>query len=298
MELANLQWDDLRYFLAVAETHTLAGAARRLGVNHSTVFRRINRFEETVGTRLFERLPDGYQRTVAGEELYAHAAAIGEEIDRLTLRVLGKDYRPSGVVRITAAENLATTYLPKYLQRFRRRFPDITFELDVGAASRDLTRREADLAVRATTSPPPHLIGRRAVTLKWGCYASRAYLRRRGTPGQAGELRGHDVLGADGSLRQLPPFRALDRDPAFAPPLRCSTLNAMSAMAEAGHGIALLPDDQQKPSLVRLFDVDPGYASEIWLLTHPELRRTERIRLLLEHLHDEFRRDPRLRRGG
>lgn len=293
-----MHWDDLRYFLAVAETGSLAGAARRLGVNHSTAFRRINRLEHEVGAVLFERLQDGYQLTLAGEDLLAHAETIGAEIEALSLKLASKDFTPGGTVRITAPEHIANEYLPAYLAGFRRLYPDIAFELDVGAASRDLTRREADLAIRATNDPPPYLVGLRTVLLNWSCFASPAYLEQAGTPAHAGQLEAHRVIGADGSLRALPPFRHLDAGNRRSADVRCSTLSAMAAMAKAGFGIALLPDDQAQAGLARLFPCEPRYASDLWLLTHPELRRTERVRRLMTYLQSAFRDDERLRPQG
>ena len=290
-----MNWDDLRYFLAVAETGTLNGAARRLGVNHSTVFRRINRFEQEIGAVLFERLLDGYQLTLAGEDLVSHAKAVGAEVDQLQLKLQGKEFQPRGTVRITAPEHIANEYLPGYLATFRQRYPDIAFELDVGAASRDLTRREADLAVRATNDPPPHLVGLRTVLLHWSCFASPDYLERYGRPASGAGLDDHRVIGADGALRGLPPFRHLDAGKHRHTDLRCSTLSSMAGMARAGFGIAVLPDDQAQPALIRLFPFEPRYAADLWLLTHPELRRTERIRLLMAHLQQAFRDDPRLK---
>ena len=289
-----MDWDDLRYFLAVAEARTLQGAARDLGVNHSTVFRRVNRFEDTVGARLFERLADGYQLTAAGEDLYAHAVRVGEEVDLLQLKVLGKDYRPNGKIRLTAPDNLAYEYLPRYLTAFSKRYPEITLELVVGAQSLDLTRREADVAIRATTNPPSHLVGRKALSLLWSYYAAKSYLRQRGRPSEQTDLAGHRLIGADGVLGRVPALRRLEAGYGDDIVIRCSTLNAMSAMAVVGYGIALLPDDQIKPSLVRLFPCEPRFVSDIWLLTHPELRRTERIRLLMEHLMQSFRTERRL----
>jgi DNA-binding transcriptional LysR family regulator len=292
-----MNWDDLRYFRAVAEARTLQGAARRLGVNHSTIFRRINRFEDSVGARLFERLPDGYQLTGPGEELAAHAARIAEEIDALELKLLGKDYRPSGRIRLTAPDNLAYEYLPRYLLAFARLYPEIEIDLIVGAEALNLTRREADMAIRATSNPPPHLVGRKLLDMAWSFYAAKSY-RPRSRPQASGELAGHRLIGADGALARLPAFQRLEEQHGKDIALRCSTLNAMSAMAVAGHGIALMPDDQNKASLLRLFAAEPRAVTEIWLLTHPELRRTERIRLLMEHLSTAFRAEPRLAQAG
>lgn len=291
-----MDWDDLRYFLSVARKKSLLGAAHELGVNHSTVFRRINKFEESVGARLFERLADGYHLTGAGEELFLHAERVGSEIDMLQLRVAGKDFRPSGVVRLTAPDNLAYEFLPRYLASFSRRYPDIHFELSVGAQNLDLTRRETDLAIRATTSPPEHLIGRKVVSFRWAYYASRGYLRRHGTPQNEDSLHDHRLIGADGSAQRIPPLRRMDDQFSDNIVMRCSTLNAMSAMAASGYAIAVLPDDQMKRKLVRLFSVTPAFKSDVWLLTHPELRRTERIRLLMAHLYESFRNDPRISR--
>ncbi len=289
-----MNWDDLRYFRAVAETTTLAGAARRLSVNHSTVFRRINRFEKQLGTRLFERLPEGYQLTGAGEEVFLRVSRIGDEVDEIQIRLQGKDFRPSGKIRLTAPDNLAYEYLPRYLVDFSQLYPDIEIDIVVGAENLNLTRREADVAIRATSKPPGHLVGRKLVDVEWAFYASREYLHS-SRPRSTAELAGHRLIGADGQLARLPAMQELEAKQRDNIVMRCSTLNAMSAMAVAGYGIALLPDDQAKPTLDRLFPCDPREVSEIWVLTHPELRRAERIRLLMEHLSRAFRADERLR---
>ncbi len=289
-----MNWNHVRYFLAVASSGSLQGASRELGVNHSTVYRSINAFEKSLDARLFERLPDGYQLTAAGEELLEHARRVGDEIDLLQLKVLGKDFRPSGKIRITAPDNLAYRFLPAYLAAFSQRYPDIEFELVVGAQSMDLSRREADVAIRATQRPPEHLIGRKMFALKWGYFASPDYLAQHGRPKSPASLAGHRLIGADGDLQRIPPLRQMAMENHAFIAATSSTLSGMSALAEAGCGIAVLPDDQIKPELVRLFDTDPPFATEVWILTHPELRRTERIRLLIEHLVEAFRSDDRL----
>ncbi len=149
-----LDWNDLRYFLAIARAGTLAGAAQTLGVNHSTVFRRLNAFEDRLGVRLFERLPEGYVSTSEGEEIRRHAEAVDDSINALARTVAGRDYRLSGRIRLTTAASLASDYVAGYLLQFRHSHPDITVEIATGDNDFDLTRREADVALRATQIQP------------------------------------------------------------------------------------------------------------------------------------------------
>lgn len=293
-----MDWDHLRYFHAVASTGNIQRAARKLGVNHTTVFRRINRLEAMLQTRLFDRLAEGYVPTAAGERLVAHADRVSDEFDLLQLQLSGQDLNPDGTVRLTAPDNLAYEYLPRYLLDFAAVYPDIRIELVVGAERLSLSRRETDVAVRATISPPEHLVGRKCASCPWAFHAAPAYLRRYGTPARQSELSTHRIIGADGELARMPPLRLVEATLGEAVTVRCSTLNAMSAMAAAGHGVTLLPDDQRKPSLKRLFPCEPAFASDIWLLTHPELRRVQRVRLLMNHLHEAFGDDTRLSGGA
>ncbi|MEJ8567656.1 LysR family transcriptional regulator [Elongatibacter sediminis] len=291
MNIANLQtldWDDLRVFNAIVGAGSLSGAAEQLGVNHSTVFRRLRRLEQSMGARLFDRLPQGYVLTTAGHTLAEHSGRIGEEIDTLELRLLGRDYRPSGTIRVTAPDNIAYNYLPRHFETFRARYPDIRIELIVGAASLDLSRREADIAVRATSKPPEHLVGRQVCRFAWSFYAAPAYLEAMGRVDEQSRLEGHRLIAAEGSLTRLPALQWIDRNAAHQVVARCNTLNGIAALALSGLGIALLPDDQMRPGLERLFQLTPRVTSDLWVLTHPELRRTERIRLLMHHLSEEL----------
>lgn len=290
----DIDWDDLKVFNAVVSTGSLSAASNRLGVNHSTVFRRLQRLESSVGARLFDRLPEGYVLTPVGEEFKIHAERIGDEVNALQLRLSGADFKPGGTIRLTAPDNIAYTYLPAYLEEFCRSYPDIRIELVVGGTSLDLTRREADLAVRATKKPPGHLIGRKICSLAWAFYASPDYLAAHDGPHRQSELKDHKLIGGEGATASLAAMRWLEKRHATQIVARCNTLNAMSALAVAGLGVALLPDDQQKPELERLFPVRPAEFSDLWVLTHPELRHTERIRLLVKHLVKSMREDPRL----
>jgi len=293
-EKHQFDWDDVRIFNAVVDGGSLRAASGTLGINHSTVFRRLKRLEDAVGARLFDRLPEGYVLTQTGEEFRRHAVRVREEIDALELAVLGRDFKPSGTIRITAPDNIAYSYLPAYFERFRAQYPAIRIELLAGGTSLDLTRREADIAVRATRKPPDYLVGRRICSLAWAFYASPAYLQAEGRPARQADLEAHRLLAGEGGASRLPAMVWLEKNLGSRIVARCNTLNAISSLAAAGYGIALLPDDQCKPDLERLFPVTPGEQTDLWLLTHPELRKTERIRLMMSHLYDSLRGDPRL----
>lgn len=290
-----MNWNDIPLFLAIAESGTLAGAARKLGLNHSTIFRRLNALERTTGTRLFDRLPERYQLTPVGSALLEYAHSANACVDAFARLAAGADQELSGDVRLTTAPNLAVNYVPPALVKLKKRHPSVRVQIIVSDTDYDLSRREADLALRATSKPPDHLVGRRVVDLAWHLYASRAYLRRMGTPAAMSDLNEQDLIGADDSFGQLTVFRELhrrfDRDRFTA---TSNTLNTMAALARSGIGIALLPNDQIAPGLVRLFEFAPQQRSALWLLTHPDLRRVARIRAVSDALYDHIAADPKL----
>jgi len=290
-----MDWNDLRFALAIARGGTLASAARRLGVNHSTVFRRLNAFEDRLGVRLFERLPEGYVPTPAGERVLARVERVEAEIDGLGREVAGLDERLCGEIRLTTAPNLAYHYVAPWLVDFRARYPELRVDVAVSIEARDLGRREADVALRATSAPPQHLVGRRAAAFPWWVCAGEAWLAANPAPTGMAALAGCPVIGADDAMRRLPAFAWADRHlPAERFVARSGDIDTMAALAIAGLGLALLPQDQVKPGLARLFPVEPPATTELWLLTHPDLRRVPRIRALVEFLAERLRADPRL----
>lgn len=288
-------WDDLRYLLAIGREGSLSGAARRLGVNHSTVFRRLNGSEARLGVRLFERHADGYVPTGAGEEVLRHARRIEEAIDAIGRTAAGRDERLSGSIRLTTAPNLATDYVAGFLPQWQERHPDIRIEIAVGDRDFDLARREADVALRATTSPPEYLVGRKVCDISWWVHAGEDYLARRARPQSMSDLAAHALIGAEASFLRLPVFGWLQARYGDTPVVaRANDLNTMAALARAGLGLALLPSDQSRTGLERLFAVEPEFPSALWLLTHPDLRRVARIRVFIEYLTERLRADPRL----
>ena len=285
-----MQWDSLKLFIAIASTGSLAAAARTMGVNHSTIFRRLNGFEKELGGRLFERLNTGYQLTPLGEEVLMRAQQIQHDMEELERAVLGKDVQPRGSVKITAPNNIAYRFLPRYFRDFHKRYPEIRLELLVSNLEFNMGNRQADIAVRATDTPPEHLIGRKILDLKWGVFAGEG-TGRKILPASMKQLKQHPLIGASGGMKNLKAYRTLDAKYADNIRFRCDDMVAMSFLAESGAGLAVLPDDQARKGLVRIFDFEPSCKSSLWLLTHPDLRHTERIRLVMEALTEAFRND-------
>jgi DNA-binding transcriptional LysR family regulator len=296
MKGSTMDWDHLRFFLAVARTGTLAGAARALDVNHSTVFRRIRAFETDLGARLFERLPEGYVLTALGETVLAEAQRVDEAVAGLTRSVAGGDYRLTGDIRVTTAPNLATQFVAPALAGFRAQYPGIRVEISVGDSDYDLARRQADLALRATPAPPEYLVGRRVVRVPWFAFGSRRYLgKRRPVPRRAADLADHDLIGADQVFRRLPALdwlhRLFPREQIVA---TASDLNTIAALIASGLGIGVLPADQSGKGIERLFMLEPSFTSDLWLLTHADLRNVARIKAFSDHLFQELRADTRV----
>lgn len=295
-----MDWNALKLFLAITENGSLSGAAKDLEVNHSTVFRRLNAFEDDIGGRLFERFSHGYELTPMGEEILVSAKKISHSFDELERQVVGKDIQPKGTVKITAPNNIAYRYLPRYLTKFSESYPDICIEILISNLEINMNNRQADIAVRATPAPPEHLVGRKVRTLAWGVYGSKAYKKKytsksgvpagmpTGMPKRLEQLKNHSIIGATGSVSHLPAYRWLDKNLPQNITARCDELIAMAAYAEAGQGLAILPDDQQRPGIIKLFTFEAGETSDLWLLTHPDLRHVERIKLVMQHLAKAF----------
>ena len=276
-----MNWNDLRTFLAIVDAGTLAGAARGLQQNHSTVFRRLNALEDDMGVRLFERLPEGYVPTAAGERLAELARQADAAVQQIQRELVGRDLAPSGKVRVTAAPNIARTVLPDVIGRLRKDYPRILVEVAVGDSDYDLNRREADIAVRATSAPPDHLVGRKIMDLEW--WLCRKKGTRSRAPVSLEELGNISLIGADAALMRLKVFQWLESKHRESIVARCNDLSTMASMALAGVGYALLPSDQREPGLEQVLKI-PESKSSLWLLTHPDLRNVTRIKVVWDAL--------------
>lgn len=286
-----MDWNSLKVFIAIARRGTLSAAANELGVNHSTIFRRLNAFEEEIGTQLFERISNRYELTTLGHELLNLAQTIENSFDGINRHIVGKDIQPKGIVKITAPNNIAYRYLPRYITEFNSLYPEIVIELLVSNQEFNMSNRQADIAVRATHSPPEHLIGRQVSTLNWSVFGSKKYEAEFGFPRDLNELANHSLIGAAGVMCHLPAFIWLDKHFSHKIITRCDNLTAMSYFVESGQGLAFLPEDQLRPEIIKLFGVKDSKPSQLWLLTHPDLRNVERVKLLMQYLTQAFSKE-------
>lgn len=299
MRQNKINWTDLRFFLVIAQEESLSRAAEVLGVTHSTVFRRINSLEENINVKLFSRTTDGYQLTEIGKAVLTHVNQVAGHVDDLQRLLDNSNDELSGEIHLTAPHNLAYKFIPRYISRFRKQHPDIVINLMASNKDYNLSRLEADIAVRATSSPPLDLIGRKLFTLRWGAYASQSYVKEYGKPATMVDLQNHLLISSNEALIKLPVFQWVeDNLPKDRIIVRCNDLMSMSAFAESGVGVALLPDDQAKPELLRLFELPTDIVSDIWLLIHPDMSRCRRLIVFRDYLCDAFRNDSLFQQYG
>lgn len=276
-----MQWDDLRFVLAISRATGLNSAAKLLGMNPSSVYRRMEALETSMGVRLFERLRSGYRLTVAGEELAETAARIEIEALDVERRVLGTDMRLQGTIRLSASEALLTHLLADLLPDFRSAYPDVVLEVALSDRHVNLSRRDADIVIRATASPPEHLVGRSVGRINGAAYAAKQYLgaQDRGLP-----ISAYDWIGYGGELATFRQARWTERNvPAQQVRLRFDSISAVHDAVARGLGCAALPCfvADQDPRLERLPGSFEKTDVELWVLTHADLRKSARIRAAL-----------------
>ena len=170
---AELSWDEFRLVKAIADSRSLTGAAELLGLNHSTVFRRLAALEKSIGARLFERSRSGYRTTAAGNEMVALATTMASSIVDFERRVAGRDAKPVGELRVTTAEAIGQHFMPAIMAQFQTHNPGVVIELILSNSALNLSRRDADVAIRLTNDPPEMLVGRRICSVRWGIYCRR-----------------------------------------------------------------------------------------------------------------------------
>jgi DNA-binding transcriptional LysR family regulator len=283
----NLAWDDLLYVLSVGRSGSLSGAARALRVNHSTVFRRIGAIEEQLGVRLFDRRRDGYAPTAAGEEVIALAGRLDEDVLALERRLAGEDLRPSGTVRVTTTDTMIATVTP-LCGTFRRQYPEICVELVTGNEFLNLSRRDADIALRPSRTPPETLHGRRLSGIAFAVYGAPSYLA---AAGGSDLSRAHQWIGLDDSLSHLSVHQWIAQNvPRERIGFKASSFVAVTEAARSAMGLAILPCylAERVAGLVQVGDPLAELATDFWLLVHEDLRRTARVRAFIDFISTEI----------
>lgn len=273
-----MNWDDVRYFLTLCREGSVSRAGKKLGVNHTTVARRISSFEDELGSRLFDRTRDGYVMTQAAENIFDKACEMEDHAQAIDRAMYGRDAELRGALRLTVPYDFANRIIAPEITRFRREYPAIDLELLTTTDRLDLSARAADIAVRLTDRPPEYLVGREVLPLRHGIYATRSYLRRMGDRPEVVLFRGDTDM----------PEWVTDHFPGARVALRTDNLTTMRSAVAAGAGLARMPcfeaDSERR---LRRLDVElTPSAWGIWILNHIDLRSTARVRVCREFLID------------
>ncbi len=284
----DLDWQDLRFFLAIQRARSLTAAAARLRVNQSTVSRRLAALEAAVGARLFERTPAGLRATATADRIAPAAERLEAEALAIERALCGAEARVEGVVRVTATEGIGIHLVAPALRELHRAHPGLQLELLLDSKSLSLSRREADLALRLARPRQAGLIARKLGEVRSALYASARYLEERGRPALRDGLAGHAILAYDETLGAVPESRWLAQQARRAVcALRTNSVLAQLRAAEAGVGLALLPCYLAQPAgLVRVLPRSADIRRELWLAVHADLQRAPRIRVAVEFLAD------------
>jgi DNA-binding transcriptional LysR family regulator len=291
-DLQHLAWDDFRLVKTIAETHGLAGAAERLGVNHSTVFRRLGHLEESLGVKLFERHRTGYALTAAGEEMTALAERMEEDVATFARKLAGQVVSPAGELRITTNDTLLVHLLTPVFARFTSACPDVRLDVVLTNQALNLSKRDADVAIRATDNPPETLVGRRVATIGWALYGRAEDFPPPGAVDLVG-LYDRTWVALGDNLAGLKAARFVrDRVPAERIVYKVNTVLGLTEAVESGIGIGPLPCfiADARPALVRLTPPNPDFSAGLWLLTHPDLRQSARVRAFMDFVAGEITR--------
>ena len=268
-----MDWNDIRFVLAVAEQGTLQAAARELGVNHTTVWRRIQALEKSIGSQLLIGDRQGYRLTDTGEEVIAYARAMSANVDAIGRITSGKTTEMKGLIRLTAPLLMASQTIPALVQEFQQQHPAVQFEILSKNNTLDIERREADIAIRATNNVPANLIGRKLGFSRWSLYAHPSMQVNTSSLEELAQLPliGYRDFNAPAARWYAQQFKGIPKA------VTCSGIETALACAKLGMGIALLPHSGTE-GLQELYQLPDEFGAGIWLLTHKELRSSARIK--------------------
>ena len=285
-------WNDLRYFLAVARYGSTVAAAKALNLSQSTVHRRLVELEKRIGRDVVIRHATGYRLTQFGIELQPWAEQVEKAITSLERHLVAADDTPTGTVRVTCSESIGYRLMQSpLLETFHNRHPGLRVELIMSDHRLDIAKGEADVAIRAGVPNEESLVGRRIADVPWALYCSRGYLARYGRVERTEDIAGHSVIEFDGDIRDHHAAKWLRSvAPTARVVARSNTVPGLLMTVKSGAGLAPLPMPlaMQEADLVSVLGPVPGLYSPIYLLTHPELRHMPRVRTFFDFIIAEI----------
>ncbi len=280
--MQHINWDNLRYVLMVANKGSIAAAARELEVNRTTVLRRIDKFQENLNCRIFDRGKSGYVLTPEAEKMINAAREVENTLFNMQRQIAGHELKLEGELRVTTTDTFMLSVLGPHLASFRQKHPHIVVDLLVTNNILDLNRRDADVAIRPTGQPDAHLVGRRLCDIEFGIYATPEIL----SSIDPKRVFSERWIGFADSLLATPIGAWFDAkiDSRYVC-MRCDSFVAIRAAAEAGIGLALLPCFLGDSSTLLRPQKAPVEAltTGLWILTHPDLARSARVHAFVEH---------------
>ncbi len=283
-------WDDLRFFLAVARNGQLSSAARQLRSNHVTVSRRIERLEQSLGLRLFERSARGHTLTVVGERMLRHAETMEREAASLDEALTGARSVPKGVVRLSTPEGFGNFFLARILPTLAARHPGLLVEFVTIQQIVSLSRREADIQVALHPPASGPYLTERIAQYRLFVYASRAYLAAQPPIRQASDLKGHRLAGYIDDMIFTPGLDYLkDILPGIRATYQSSSIQAQLAATLAGYGLGILPSfiARDHPDLVPVLPGEMHLLRDYWMIRHEEMAEAPRIRTVTDFLREQ-----------
>lgn len=287
-----LDWNHYQYFLKVAECGNLTSAARELGVNHSTVFRRINTLENKLSVRLFERSRSGYTLTKAGEEIIGGVRQVEKQMYAIQRSLKGKDITLGGVLKISTTDTIGYYWLPPYIKRFKEQYPEILIDLDIQIRYTDLSKRETDIVIPAVNIQPDYMVGRRLAPIYFRLYASQSYVDKYGFPGNPDDFSRHRFLVPNEALANVSASKWLKKHvPEHCVVASSDKLSTLFKFAQQDLGITALPHyvGRSDPRMVEIMELPEYCHRHVWILTHPDLRNTARIKTFMQFMYQSTR---------
>lgn len=283
----NIRWDDLQYVLTVANEGSLSAAARALGVNHSTVLRRIDTFEYRHKLRIFHKLPTGYKLTVEGQKLLESALAIESTVRELEHKVFGQELKLEGTLRITTTDALSRLILGTHLAAFHRLYPKIQLELSLTSRQLDISHLDADIAIRPANELPAHLVGTKLSKIAFGVYGSPEYIN--GLKSKH-PLKSASWLMMHRGSASLQVSELISEDKIV---MKADSFEPLIIAAENQMGLAYLPCflGNSKGTLQRVDMEVMHQNTDLWMMTHKDLEDSARVKAFFNFMKGAIKSD-------